>query len=229
MQQTSFWNFCIFSRKIRLHISCELSARQHKILADILNFPIIFQSKQDLAFHVNHDWHETSSLIFSKKYTHQKKHVISVAVISTIALSAKTKTDTCANSVDPDEMACNELSHMDLHCLPICFWFWTKTPIFINGPVQIKGRKRPHQKLRGERVKIKDRFSKDGAHMVHVRFFSQYDSDWQNVIMLYNKIKYIKKKWWKKKWNKKKHKQKNNEFLKIVEHSLNENLTSQVY
>ena len=28
-----------------------------------------------------------------------------------------------ANSVDPDEMACNEPSHQDLHCLPFCFEF----------------------------------------------------------------------------------------------------------
>ena len=33
----------------------------------------------------------------------------------------QTKTDTCANSVDPDEMACNKPSHQDLHCLPFCF------------------------------------------------------------------------------------------------------------
>ena len=48
--------------------------------------------------------------------------------------------------------------------------------------------------------------------------------------MLYNKIKY-KKKMMEKKMKEKKNtnKQKNNEFLKIVEHSLNENLTSQVY
>ena len=39
-----------------------------------------------------------------------------------ITLSAlQTKTDTCANSVDPDEMALNEPFHLDLHCLP--FWF----------------------------------------------------------------------------------------------------------
>ena len=26
-----------------------------------------------------------------------------------------------ANSVDPDEKTCKELSHQDLHCLPFCF------------------------------------------------------------------------------------------------------------
>ena len=31
------------------------------------------------------------------------------------------KTDACANSVDPDEMAHNEPSHQDIHCLPFCF------------------------------------------------------------------------------------------------------------
>ena len=33
----------------------------------------------------------------------------------------QTKIDTRANSVDQDEMGCNELSHLDLHCLPFCF------------------------------------------------------------------------------------------------------------
>ena len=33
----------------------------------------------------------------------------------------QTKTDTCANSVDPDEMARNEPSHLDVHCLTFCF------------------------------------------------------------------------------------------------------------
>ena len=39
-----------------------------------------------------------------------------------LTLSAlQTKPDTCANSVDPDEMACNKPSHQDLHCLPLRF------------------------------------------------------------------------------------------------------------
>ena len=33
----------------------------------------------------------------------------------------QTKTNTCANNVDPDDMAHNELSHPDLHCLPFYF------------------------------------------------------------------------------------------------------------
>ena len=31
------------------------------------------------------------------------------------------QTDACGNVVDQDEMACNELSHQDLHFLPFCF------------------------------------------------------------------------------------------------------------
>ena len=31
-----------------------------------------------------------------------------------------------ANSIDPDEMAHNEPSHQDLHCLPFCFDFMTE-------------------------------------------------------------------------------------------------------
>ena len=41
-----------------------------------------------------------------------------------ITLSARlTKRDTCANSVDPDEIAHKEPSHQDLHCLPFCVLF----------------------------------------------------------------------------------------------------------
>ena len=42
-----------------------------------------------------------------------------------LTLSAlQTKTYTFANSVDPDETAHKELSHLGLHCLPFCFWFY---------------------------------------------------------------------------------------------------------
>ena len=34
-----------------------------------------------------------------------------------------------ANSVDPDEMAHNEPSHQDLHCLLFWVWYYIKTPI----------------------------------------------------------------------------------------------------
>ena len=33
----------------------------------------------------------------------------------------KNNTNTFANSFDPHEMAYNETSHQDLHCLPFCF------------------------------------------------------------------------------------------------------------
>ena len=65
----------------------------------------------------------------------------------------QTKTDTCANSVDPDETACNKLSHQDLHCLPSYYLFWTEIPkICISGHVKIRW-KSPLEKLRDERVK----------------------------------------------------------------------------
>ena len=70
-------------------------------------------------------------------------------------LSARqTKTDTCANSVDPDEMAHNEPSHLDLHCMPFCFCFYTETSILGNGHVLIQRWKSPFQKLMDERVKV---------------------------------------------------------------------------
>ena len=36
--------------------------------------------------------------------------------------SLQTHTDTFANSLDPDETACNKPSHQDLHCLPFCYF-----------------------------------------------------------------------------------------------------------
>ena len=46
-----------------------------------------------------------------------------------LTLSAwQTKTDTIANSDDPDEMVCDQ----DLHCLSFCFWFLTDLLICIS-------------------------------------------------------------------------------------------------
>ena len=53
-------------------------------------------------------------------------------------------TDTFANSVDPEEMARNEPSHQDLHCLPFYLIFHL-TLIFINGCVSIQRRMSPLQ------------------------------------------------------------------------------------
>ena len=67
----------------------------------------------------------------------------------------QTKTDICANSIDPDETAHNEPSHQDLHFLSFCFSFLTETHICTSAHVQIQGWKSPLQKLRDERVKRK--------------------------------------------------------------------------
>ena len=56
------------------------------------------------------------------------------------------------DSVDPDETARNEPSHLDLHCLPFCSCFMADTPIRNNGCVQNHRRKSPLDKLRVERV-----------------------------------------------------------------------------
>ena len=62
-----------------------------------------------------------------------------------------TKTDTYANSVDPEETARNEPSHLDLHCLPFgSRFFLTDIPICNNGNVQIQRLKGPLQKRRDE-------------------------------------------------------------------------------
>ena len=61
----------------------------------------------------------------------------------------QTKTDTFAKSVDPDEMA-----HNDLHCLPVCFWLLTGTPIWNSEQVQIQSWKKPLQKLEMKGLRI---------------------------------------------------------------------------
>ena len=38
--------------------------------------------------------------------------------------SLQTNRDTFANNVDPDGTAHNQPSHLDLHCLPFCFFFF---------------------------------------------------------------------------------------------------------
>ena len=53
-------------------------------------------------------------------------YMLNLQILPDLALSARqTKTDTCANSVDPDEtvpeMTGNEPSDHVLHCLPSCF------------------------------------------------------------------------------------------------------------
>ena len=53
----------------------------------------------------------------------------------------QSKTDTLANSADPEETARNEPSLQDLHCLPFCFLPQTESPICINTRVQ--GRNSP--------------------------------------------------------------------------------------
>ena len=45
--------------------------------------------------------------------------IISIHILTLSSLQINT--DTFANSADPDEMAHNEPSHQDLHCLPFCF------------------------------------------------------------------------------------------------------------
>ena len=43
-------------------------------------------------------------------------------ICGTLTVSVlQTKTDTFANSIDPDQMALSGPSHEDLHCLPFCF------------------------------------------------------------------------------------------------------------
>ena len=66
-------------------------------------------------------------------------------------LARKTKTDICANSVDPDETASYEPSHQDLHCLPFFFYFRLKSPFVSADMAKVKDR-RVH--LRNAGIKI---------------------------------------------------------------------------
>ena len=67
-----------------------------------------------------------------------------------LALSVlQTKTNTCANSVDQDEMAHNEPSHLDLHCLS--FYFRLK-PLFASMDKSKFKKKRVHFRNSGMNV-----------------------------------------------------------------------------
>ena len=55
----------------------------------------------------------------------KKKNIDSQALTLSVL---QAKTDTCANSVDPDETARKEPSHQDLHCLPIVFLIFDWNP-----------------------------------------------------------------------------------------------------
>ena len=68
-----------------------------------------------------------------------------------IALSSlQTHTDTLQRV----QIQSKELSHLDIYCLPFCYWFLTETPICTNGCIQIQRWKSPFQKLRDERMKL---------------------------------------------------------------------------
>ena len=84
----------------------------------------------------------------------QERQAIIISLLERVlALSAQwTKIGSFANSIDPDEMALNEPSHLDLHCLPFCIQFLTNIPVCDKECVKIQIWKSPFQKLRGERV-----------------------------------------------------------------------------
>ena len=67
-----------------------------------------------------------------------------------------------ANSVDPDETAHYEPSHLDLHCLLFGIKILNDIPICNNGIVQIQRWISPFQKLRGESINILFQLRQDG-------------------------------------------------------------------
>ena len=66
--------------------------------------------------------------------------------------SLQTITDTYANSVDPDETARYESSHLDLHCLLFCFILWLFSQFEIMDVSEFKDRRLG--KHRDERIKM---------------------------------------------------------------------------
>ena len=68
----------------------------------------------------------------------------------------RTKTDTFANSVGPDEMAHNEPSHLDQHCLSFSVSVVIETLFCNNGHTQIKDRKHQQYQIRIHPIQIMD-------------------------------------------------------------------------
>ena len=66
--------------------------------------------------------------------------------------SLQTNTDTFANSEDLDETAHYQLSHLDLHCLPFCYWLLTET-LFATMDVSKFWDGRVHFRNGGEKIK----------------------------------------------------------------------------
>ena len=107
----------------------------------------------------------------------------------------QTNTDTWANSVEPDETARDEPSHLDLPCFPFYFWFRLK-PLLSSMTqfVPIKVGKSPFQELRGEmasttvkRISALSRFLPRNHvlrciiyDIVHV-YTSVWAATWENV------------------------------------------------
>ena len=73
--------------------------------------------------------------------------------MSTVAkkgFHSKIKKNRVANSVDPDETACYELSHLDLHCLHPQFLKWTLPSL--NLDMSTVAKKGFHSKIKKNRV-----------------------------------------------------------------------------
>ena len=103
-----------------------------------------------LSFNPEHQykWNNKSHKSSNRRYAQHNHRTATVQTLS----SPQTKTDNFANSVDPDEMASNKPSHLDLHCLPFCFGFWIFwwRPYFNNEPAIIQRWKSSAEKLRVE-------------------------------------------------------------------------------
>ena len=124
------------------HHQCDSGGRKTQSVELRNGIPSVPGSRPDTAVHLSHP---VTIIITSSSYL----------CINELTLSVLwTKTDTFANSVDPDETAHYEPSHLDLHCLPFWFWITTVTLLAANGCVQMQRWKSLFQEHRVERVNI---------------------------------------------------------------------------
>ena len=83
---------------------------------------LYFQRKRDLQAHSDSHLvsHEEQPGIVSISRNSKSKYV-TLETMFYLTLSSLQTNTYFANSADPDEMVCNKLAYLDLHCLPFCY------------------------------------------------------------------------------------------------------------
>ena len=123
---------------------------------------------------------ETNSIVF------QFKGKVSLCITNWpwLTLSAQqTKTDTCANSVDPDETARNGPSHQDLHYLPFGFFDYTLKPLFEAVDMSKFKDGRVHYRNSGMKGLTLDILSMNELTMIRVQFLCPATKKWRGIML----------------------------------------------